>query len=85
MGGQERQHPAISRYIPDDRWAWEVGSVDARNLAGAVGRRLDFLRREFSREANTLCAKAAELKLTQIGFERKAAVERLREQVRNIE
>ncbi|MBI4183250.1 MAG: YicC family protein [Proteobacteria bacterium] len=51
----------------------------------AVGRRLDFLCQEFNREANTLCAKATTIELTQIGLGLKAAVERFREQVQNIE
>jgi len=36
---------------------------------GAVGRRLDFLSQEFNRESNTLCAKANDLELTNIGLE----------------
>lgn len=52
---------------------------------GAIGRRLDFLCQEFNREANTLCSKAADLELTRIGLDLKAAIERLREQIQNIE
>lgn len=52
---------------------------------GAIGRRLDFLCQEFNREANTVCSKAADIALTRIGLELKAAVEQLREQVQNIE
>ena len=52
---------------------------------GAVGRRLDFLAQEFNREANTLCAKANDVELTNIGLELKAAVEQFREQVQNVE
>jgi uncharacterized protein (TIGR00255 family) len=51
----------------------------------AVGRRLDFLCQELNREANTLCAKSADLELTRIGIELKAAVEQFREQVQNVE
>ena len=60
----------------------------ARDLlggGGAIGRRLDFLCQEFNREANTLCAKASDIALTRIGLDLKANVERLREQVQNIE
>jgi len=53
--------------------------------AGAVGRRLDFLAQELNREANTLCAKANDVELTNIGLELKAAVEQFREQVQNVE
>jgi uncharacterized protein (TIGR00255 family) len=52
---------------------------------GAIGRELDFLCQEFNREANTLCSKAGEMALTEIGLKLKAAIERLREQVQNIE
>ncbi len=51
----------------------------------AVGRRFDFLVQEFNREANTLCSKSASLALTGTGLKLKAAIERLREQVQNIE
>jgi uncharacterized protein (TIGR00255 family) len=52
---------------------------------GAVGRRLDFLAQEFNRETNTLCAKANDLELTNIGLELKGVVEQFREQVQNLE
>ncbi len=52
---------------------------------GAIGRRLDFLCQEFTREANTICSKAADIELTNIGLEMKAAVEQFREQVQNLE
>jgi uncharacterized protein (TIGR00255 family) len=52
---------------------------------GAVGRRLDFLAQEFNRETNTLCAKANDLELTNIGLEMKSLVEQFREQVQNLE
>ena len=69
-----------------DRLAAHV--AQARELIGrgdAVGRRLDFLAQELNREANTLCAKANDLELTNIGLELKAAVEQFREQVQNVE
>jgi uncharacterized protein (TIGR00255 family) len=52
---------------------------------GAVGRRLDFLSQELNREANTLCAKAMDVELTNIGIELKTVVEQFREQVQNLE
>ncbi len=56
-------------------------------LAGgeAVGRRFDFLAQEFNREANTLCSKSQDKDLTRIGLDLKVAIDRLREQVQNIE
>jgi uncharacterized protein (TIGR00255 family) len=55
------------------------------NDGGPIGRRLDFLAQEFNREANTLCAKANDVELTNIGLELKAAVEQFREQIQNVE
>jgi len=52
---------------------------------GAVGRKLDFLCQEFNREANTLCSKSADVELTRLGLDFKAAIEQFREQVQNIE
>lgn len=51
----------------------------------AVGRRLDFLSQEFNREANTLCSKAFDRRLTAIGMELKAVIDQFREQVQNVE
>ncbi len=59
----------------------------ARKLIGsgdAVGRRLDFLSQEFNREANTLCSKAFDRRLTTIGMELKAVIDQFREQVQNL-
>lgn len=69
-----------------DRLIAHVGA--ARGLleeGGAVGRRLDFLAQELSREANTLCAKANDLSLTELGLELRVEIEQLREQVQNLE
>jgi uncharacterized protein (TIGR00255 family) len=46
-----------------------------------AGRRLEFLTQEFNREANTLCAKAFDARLTRIGLELKAVIDQVREQV----
>jgi uncharacterized protein (TIGR00255 family) len=50
-----------------------------------VGRKLDFLAQEFSREANTLCAKSNDPQLTALGMDLRVEIEQLREQVQNIE
>ena len=52
---------------------------------GAIGRQLDFLCQEFNREANTLCAKSPTLELSRTGLDLKVEIERLREQIQNIE
>lgn len=52
---------------------------------GQVGRRLDFLMQELNREANTLAAKSADLRVTNGAIELKVLIEQMREQVQNIE
>ena len=52
---------------------------------GAVGRRLDFLAQELSREAGTLCAKSNDGDLTLIGLDLRVQIEQFREQVQNLE
>lgn len=52
---------------------------------GALGRRLDFLAQELHREANTVASKTGDLSLSQTVLDLRAGVERLREQVQNLE
>ncbi|MCF6188304.1 MAG: YicC family protein [Desulfobulbaceae bacterium] len=58
-----------------------------RFLAGdePVGRRLDFLLQEFLREVNTLASKISNGSIAHLGVEMKNEIEKLREQVQNIE
>lgn len=49
------------------------------------GRRLDFLLQEFLREVNTLASKIANAAIARLGVEMKNEIEKLREQVQNIE
>lgn len=50
-----------------------------------VGRELDFLCQELNREANTLCSKAQDQSLTELGVRLKVVIDQFREQVQNIE
>ena len=69
-----------------DRLGAHVAAArDLLGTGGAVGRRLDFLCQELNREANTLCSKSADVALTRVGLEIKAAIEQLREQAQNLE
>ena len=52
---------------------------------GSVGRSLDFLIQEMHREVNTIGAKANDLEITRLVIVAKGAVEKLREQVQNVE
>ena len=49
------------------------------------GKKLDFLVQEMNREANTIGSKANDLDITSIMLEIKSEVEKIREQVQNIE
>lgn len=50
-----------------------------------VGRKLDFLVQEFNREANTICSKSNDLAVTGSGLALKNEIEKVREQVQNVE
>lgn len=50
-----------------------------------VGRKLDFLIQEFNREANTIGSKAQDIAVTKIVVELKSEIEKIREQIQNIE
>ena len=52
---------------------------------GIVGRKLDFLVQEFNREANTTCSKSNDINITRAGLALKNEIEKIREQVQNVE
>lgn len=52
---------------------------------GAVGRKLDFIAQEMNREANTILSKSNSLKISDIGIDLKTNIEKVREQIQNIE
>ncbi len=59
--------------------------ADATRPAQGVGRRLDFLLQEMAREANTVGAKSPDAPVAHAVVEIKAEIERMREQVQNVE
>ncbi len=58
---------------------------DLVNSDEPVGRKLDFLVQEINRETNTIGSKASDLQLAQIVVDMKAEIEKIREQIQNIE
>ncbi len=52
---------------------------------GAVGRKLDFIAQEMNRESNTILSKSSNADIADIAIEMKTDVEKIREQVQNIE
>ena len=51
----------------------------------SVGKKLDFLVQEMNREANTIGSKANDMEITSLMLETKSEIEKIREQVQNIE
>lgn len=52
---------------------------------GSIGRKLDFLAQEMNREANTILSKTSDLEISNRGIELKTEIEKVREQIQNIE
>ena len=52
---------------------------------GGIGRKLDFLAQEMNREANTTLSKSNDLEISNRGIELKTEIEKVREQIQNIE
>ncbi len=50
-----------------------------------IGRKLDFLAQEMNREANTILSKANDLEISGLGVDLKTEIEKIREQVQNVE
>jgi uncharacterized protein (TIGR00255 family) len=52
---------------------------------GTIGRKLDFIAQEMNREANTILSKSNDLTISKRGIELKTEIEKVREQIQNIE
>ena len=62
-----------------------TGMMQVLRDGGAIGRKLDFIAQEMNREANTILSKANDLTVSDIGIELKTEIEKIREQIQNIE
>lgn len=58
---------------------------DTLNKGGGCGRKLDFIAQEMNREANTILSKANSLEISDTGINLKTDIEKVREQIQNIE
>ncbi len=68
------------------RLASHIGQVrEALSMSQPVGRKLDFLIQEMNREINTIGSKANDLTITKHVVEIKSEIEKIREQIQNIE
>jgi uncharacterized protein (TIGR00255 family) len=59
-----------------------LGELDGN---ASIGKKLDFLAQEMNRESNTILSKAGDLATSNVGIELKTEVEKIREQIQNIE
>ena len=51
----------------------------------SIGRKLDFIAQEMNREANTILSKANDIEVSEIAIDLKTDIEKIREQIQNIE
>ena len=58
---------------------------DILNSNGEKGRNMDFVAQEMNRESNTILSKSNDIEITNKGIELKTCIEKIREQVQNIE
>ena len=58
---------------------------EALETGGSIGRKLDFIAQEMNREANTILSKANDLEISDTGINLKTDIEKVREQIQNIE
>ena len=67
------------------RLASHIVEFRAISASEQVGRKLDFLVQEFNRECNTICSKSNDAEITTFGLEMKNEIEKVREQIQNLE
>ena len=58
---------------------------DTLRQGGSIGRKLDFIAQEMNREANTILSKSNDLEISNRAIELKTEIEKVREQIQNIE
>ena len=61
------------------------GTKEALLGGGSIGRKLDFIAQEMNREANTILSKTTDLQISDTGINLKTDIEKVREQIQNIE
>ena len=63
-----------------------IEATRAELLAGgSVGRKLDFIAQEMNREANTILSKSTDVTIADTAIALKTEIEKIREQIQNIE
>lgn len=59
--------------------------MDNLREGGSIGRKLDFIAQEMNREANTILSKINNLEISNRAIDLKTEIEKIREQIQNIE
>ncbi|MBU9746450.1 YicC/YloC family endoribonuclease [Diplocloster agilis] len=62
-----------------------AGTKAALSSGDGVGRKLDFIAQELNREANTILSKANDMEISNVAIDLKTEIEKVREQIQNIE
>lgn len=62
-----------------------LATKETLSQGGSIGRKLDFIAQEMNREANTILSKANDLTVSDIAINLKTDIEKVREQIQNIE
>lgn len=62
-----------------------LSTKDTIENGGSIGRKLDFIAQEMNREANTILSKANNIEISDTGIDLKTGIEKIREQIQNIE
>ena len=80
---------AVSRMEDEEVVRLKSHIVHMRETLGTgdagIGRKLDFIAQEMNREANTILSKANDLDISNVGIDLKTEIEKVREQIQNIE
>lgn len=67
------------------RLSSHIAQFKAITACDGEGKKLDFLMQEFNRETNTICSKSNDIEVTKLALSMKNEIEKIREQVQNIE
>ena len=62
-----------------------ITTKDTLIAGGSIGRKLDFIVQEMNRETNTILSKANNIEISDVGINLKTSIEKVREQIQNIE
>ena len=82
VGDRGRSHDRTS---PSSLGTFGWASANGGTTGGAVGRKLDFLLQEMNREANTIGSKCQNADIAKVVVDLKSEIEKIREQIQNIE